>query len=151
MSSLSPSDTLSQAEKAKAKKMIKDIYSWWKTISKAGILTHDNPEYYLDNPKDWRYLPEDLLSNNNKHDYKMLKENWEETKEQYNSAKKIVKEHEKKSAKKKAAKKKTVKKKTEKKKTEKKKTEKKKTATKKRCPNGTRRNKKTGKCEKKDS
>ena len=128
MNSQSPSDMLSRAQKTKGKKMVKDIYTWWKTISKAGILIHDYEEYYAVNPQNWRYTPEYLLSNNDIYDFKMLEANWRDSKEEYAHAKNILKENKKK------AKKKTTKKKAEKKK---------------RCPNGTTRNKKTGKCDEK--
>lgn len=135
MTSRSPSDMLSQAQKTKGKKMVRDIYTWWKTIRKAGILIHNNEEHYALNPQNWRYTPEYLLSNNDVYDFKMLESNWEDNKEEYEFAKKILKEYEKKAKKILKDHKKKLKKKTEKKK--------------KRCPNGTRRNKKTGKCEKK--
>ena len=130
MSSQSPSDMLSQAQKAKGKKMVKDINTWWKTVSKVGVLIHGNEEYYSLNPKNWSYPPEYLLSNNDKYDFKMLEDNWKDSKEDYEHAKYILKEYKKREKK---LKKKTVKK----------------TEKKRRCPNGTRRNKKTGKCEKK--
>lgn len=130
MSSQSPSDMLSQAQKAKGKKMVKDINTWWKTVSKVGTLIHGNEEYYSLNPKNWSYPPEYLLSNNDKYDFKMLEDNWKDSKEDYEHAKYILKEYKKREKK---LKKKTVKK----------------TEKKKRCPNGTRKNKKTGKCEKK--
>ena len=130
MTSQSPSDMLTQAQKAKGKKMVKDINTWWKTVSKVGVLIHGNEEYYSLNPKNWSYPPEYLLSNNDKYDFKMLEDNWKDSKEDYEHAKFILKEYKKREKK---LKKKTVKK----------------TEKKKRCPNGTRRNKKTGKCEKK--
>ena len=145
MTSQSPSDMLTQAQKAKGKKMVKDINTWWKTVSKVGLLIHGNEEYYSLNPKNWSYPPDYLLSNNDKYDFKMLEDNWKDSKEDYEHAKYILKEYKEREKK---LKKKTVKKKTVKK-TEKKKTVKKKTVKKQRCPNGTRRNKKTGKCEKK--
>lgn len=126
MTSQSPSDMLTQAQKAKGKKMVKDINTWWKTVSKVGVLIHGNEEYYSLNPKNWSYPPEYLLSNNDKYDFKMLEDNWKDSKEDYEHAKYILKEYKKREKK---LKKKTVKKK--------------------RCPNGTRRNEKTGKCEKK--
>jgi hypothetical protein len=121
MRSQSPSDMLSQSQKVKGKKMVKDIYTWWKTVSKVGKLIHGDEEYYSVNPKHWRYSPDYLLSNNDKYDFKMLQDNWKDSKEEYNHAKRALKKYEK---------------------------QKKSTVRKPRCPNGTRRNKKTGKCEK---
>lgn len=150
-------DTLNQTQKTKGKKMVKDIYKWWETIREAGIVKYDDETYYVENPKFWRYTPEDLLKANNVHDFKQLESDWKDIKEEYINAKKLLKD-EKQNTKKKTTKKssKQTSKKTTKKSDKKigKKSDKKsskKTVKKKRCPNGTRRNKKTGKCEKKES
>lgn len=34
----------SQSQKVKGKKMVKDIYTWWKTVSKVGKLIHGDEE-----------------------------------------------------------------------------------------------------------
>ena len=125
------SSTLTEKQKIKGKQMVKDISTWWKTISKAGKKVHNNKEYYMLSPSDWSYPPRYLLKQNNKYDYKMLQENWKLTKEDFKKATKELKQLEKATAKLKKIK------------------TQKQTKKRKRCPNGTRKNKQTSKCENK--
>lgn len=118
---------LTEKQKQKGKQMVKDIGTWWKTISKVGKKVYNNTEYYMLPPRDWAYPPRYLLNQNNKYDYQTLHENWKQTKNDFKKATKDLKQYEKS--------------KIRIKKTQK--------QTQKRCPNGTRRNKQTGKCVKK--
>lgn len=80
-------------KKARAKTMIKDVYTMWKTISKAGLAVHGHEFYYMEHPKNWRVTLEMDLSDKN---YKHIETMWKQTKDDYKEAKRDLKDYNKK-------------------------------------------------------